>query len=104
MRRGTWVDPDAGKITLARFAGDWLAMQTFEPSTREAVELRLRRYVLPVLGGRTLGQLASRPSLVQAWLRGLDVSPAYARVIFTTVSGALTAAGWPFVQRTRTVR
>jgi integrase len=92
VRRGTWIDPGAGKITLASFAGDWLAMQTFEPSTREAVEMRLRKHVYPVLGHHALGHLASRPSLVQAWLRGLDVSPAYARVIFTTLSTVLNAA------------
>jgi hypothetical protein len=40
VHRGTWLDPDAGKITLRAFASGWLAQQTFEASTREAIETR----------------------------------------------------------------
>jgi hypothetical protein len=66
VRRGNWLDPDAGKITLRAFAADWLAMQAFGATTREAVEQRLRVHVLPALGDRTLGELAARPGIVQA--------------------------------------
>jgi integrase len=89
---GTWIDPDAGKITLRKFADDWLAMQTFDPSTRETTGSRLRRHVYPVLGDYPLGQLASRPSLVQAWLRGLSGSESSAKLIFTTLATVLNAA------------
>lgn len=40
--RGAYVDPDAGKVTFADFAGRWLDAQTFSESSREATELRLR--------------------------------------------------------------
>jgi integrase len=49
--------------------------------------------VLPLLGDRTLGELASHPSLVQGWLRGLGgLSDGYARLLLTTLSGVLSAA------------
>lgn len=37
-----YVDPAAGRVTFASFAQAWLASQTFDPSTREAVASRLR--------------------------------------------------------------
>jgi integrase len=92
VARGIWTDPDAGKITLRQFAGEWLAVQTFSPSTREVTEIRLRKHILPVLGDYTLAQLASRPSLVQGWVSGLDVAPRYAEVIFTLLSTLFNAA------------
>jgi hypothetical protein len=48
--------------------------------------------ILPVLGDYPLGQLASRPSLVQGWLRGPSGSAGNARLIFTTLSTVLNAA------------
>ena len=89
--RGTYLDPDAGRITFKVFADSWLTAQTFGRSTREAVALRLRLHVHPVLGGQQLGQI--RPSVVQAWLGGLDaLAPSYRRVIYTNVSTIFNAA------------
>src|SRR6266536_2131158 len=92
--RGTYIDPRAGKIRLRTYAENWLANQTFDASTREAVELRLRLHVLPSLGDRELRALALRPSLVQAWTRGLQrsLAPNYIRVIFANLSAVLQAA------------
>jgi len=92
VHRGQWLDPDAGRVTLRAYAEGWLAIQSHEASTREAVGMRLRKHVYPKLGGYTLAQLAASPSLIQAWVSGLGVSEAYARVIFTTLSAVLSAA------------
>ena len=43
----TYVDPAAGRVTFESLAQAWLASQTFDPSTREAVASRLRVHVLP---------------------------------------------------------
>ncbi len=92
MVRGAYVDPAAGKITFAAFADRWLAAQTFDESTREATEIRLRLHATPVLGRRELRDI--RPSVIQAWLRGLQeqVAPRYLRTIFMNVSAVLGAA------------
>src|SRR6266540_6714081 len=94
LARGTYVDPDAGKITLRSYAEDWLRVQTFEDSTRESVTLRLRLHVLPQLGEYELRVLAQRPSLVQAWARGLQqtMAASYVRVVFANLSGIFRAA------------
>lgn len=89
--RGAYIDPDAGRISFRKYAWDWLSAQTFEQSTREATELRLRLHILPVLGDKQLAQL--KPSTIQAWLRSLDAkSPTYQRLILGTVSTILSAA------------
>lgn len=90
--RGVFVDPNAGRITLREYGDAWLAMQTFDASTREAVESRLRVHVYPVLGGRALH--AIKPSTVQAWVKGLErqLAPRYVRVIVANVSAILSAA------------
>lgn len=90
--RGTYIDPAAGKTTLAEFAGDWLARQTVEPTTREAMESRLRNHIIPALGDYELR--AIRPSIVQAWVKALadTLAPRTVQVILTNLSSILGAA------------
>jgi integrase len=92
LARGTYTDPSAGKMTVGAYAESWLAAQTFDPSTYEATELRLRLHILPELGSRELRAL--RPSVVQAWTRSLQkrLAPNYVRVVFANLSAILSAA------------
>ena len=90
-QRGQWIDPAAGKVTFEAYARDWLAMQTFERSTRDAVEQRLRRHVFQVLGRSQLRNV--RPSTVQSWLRSIDhLAPRTRKLIFGHVSTVFNAA------------
>jgi integrase len=90
--RGAFVDPNAGKVTFGDFAERWLEAQTFTESTREATEYRLRLHAIEHFGKRELRSL--KPSVIQAWLRGLQrsLAPTYVRAIFTNVSTVLNAA------------
>ncbi|MCA1671119.1 MAG: site-specific integrase [Actinobacteria bacterium] len=90
--RGSYVDPTAGRINFREFAERWLEAQTFGETTREATELRLRLHAIPVLGERELRDV--RPSVIQAWLRGLQerLAPTYVRAVLTNVSSVLAAA------------
>ena len=90
--RGAYVDPDAGKVTFATFAEQWLEAQTFSEGTYEATELRLRIHAVPVLGRHELR--AIKPSIIQAWLRGLqsELAPSYVRVVLVNVSAVFNAA------------
>lgn len=90
VRRGTYLDPDAGRETFRAHAETWLEMQTFNASTRETVAHRLAKHVYPVLGDKELGRI--KPSTVKAWLAGLAVAPSYARVLHANVSSILAAA------------
>lgn len=103
--RGTYVDPAAGSITLRKYAMEiWLPAQTFGPSTRERVESRLRLHILPDigdakgLGSYRLAQLAHSPSVIQAWIRGLQtkadrpLSASHIKLVLGTLSTILSAA------------
>ena len=103
--RGVFIDPDAGKITLRKYALDtWFPAQTFGASTRERVESRLRLHILPDIGGSKglgsyrLSELARSPSVIQAWLRGLQAKPdkplsaSHIRLVHGTLSTILAAA------------
>ncbi|MEW6153557.1 MAG: hypothetical protein AB1673_06160 [Actinomycetota bacterium] len=77
MLRGAYVDPAAGRVTFAESAERWLAAQTFDESSREATELRLRLHASRHFGHRELRSI--KPSVIQAWLRKLqqDLAPSY---------------------------
>jgi integrase len=95
VQDGTWQDPSLGKLTLRRYAEQtYLPALTTEASSQETLTLRLRLHILPVLGDKTLGQLAAEPSIIKAWMAGLQsgVAPGYVRTIFTSLSGVLQAA------------
>jgi hypothetical protein len=79
-------------LTLEKFAHKWLQSQTFDESTREAVESRLRVHILPELGNIELRHL--RPSTIQSWLRGRqeECAPSYVRVLLANLSSVLGAA------------
>lgn len=88
--RGTYIDLDAGRVTFAEYAAGWLAGRTFDPSTYEATELRLRIHVLPILGSLQLRQI--KPSTVQRLIASMDLSDTYKRVILSNVSAIFGAA------------
>lgn len=92
---GTYRDPDAGRITLRKYAKEtWLPAQGFDTVTREAVESRLGNHVLPEnkLGLRLLSELEARPSLIQAWVTGLNLAPSTAAKVFSHLSSIMIAA------------
>jgi hypothetical protein len=71
LNRGNVIDPRAGQITLAEYAGQWQAAQMYRPSTAEVTASRLRRHVLPTFGHRPIGSL--RPSEIRAWVKSAAV-------------------------------
>src|ERR1700683_4719252 len=51
LLRGTYIDPDAGRITLRRYAEEaWFPSQTCDAPSLEKIEARLRVHILPALG------------------------------------------------------
>src|SRR5215210_3394243 len=79
--RGTWVDPEAGKVVFAAYAEGWLAGKPrLSPRTREIYAAQLRLHILPsvsadvpALGTILLGKIT--PELVRAWYEVLPVWP-----------------------------
>lgn len=91
--RGTYVDPAAGRLTLAEYSRDWLDGHHGAPATRYAVNIHVTRHILPYLGDVPLSQI--RPTLVKQWIKALGTegfSPATIRVIFGTLRAMLYGA------------
>jgi integrase len=89
---GTYVDPQAGRVTFRDFAVEWLAMQPLRPTTVLKYEQFLRLNINPQLGDRTLA--AIRPSHIQAMVARLSehLSPAVVRSNIVLTSSILKAA------------
>lgn len=66
VERGTWVNPEAGRITLTEYAWRWLEERPgLRPRTRELYESELRLHILPALGHVELMNLTT--SRVRTW-------------------------------------
>lgn len=66
LRRGSWLDPSAGDITVEEFTLTfWLPAQAIESRTRYEYLGIINRYLLPELGSRPIKSI--RPSEAGAW-------------------------------------
>ncbi|ARZ67226.1 integrase [Streptomyces albireticuli] len=93
LARGQYVDPAAGKVSFKQYATTWLASQTTEESTIDAIDQRLRLHIFPHIGSRAMS--AFTPGHIRAWCRALQddgLAPSYQRVIFANVSAVFGAA------------
>ena len=71
VRRGAWIDPRAGKVTVGSYAIEWLERRPdLSVRTRELYEYLLNNHINPALGRVTLAGLA--PSKVRGWHAGLS--------------------------------
>jgi integrase len=92
LLRGTYLDPDAGRMTLRAYADGWVKGWHAESTRGEKVRSHLANHIIPGLGGHTLAQLAGRPSIIQQWLSALKMGPGAASQVFVTLSSVLSAA------------
>ncbi len=70
LRRGAWIDPRAGQITLHMYAEEWLERRPdLAVRTDELYRYLLTNHILPTLGQVTLAGLA--PSKIRGWHAGI---------------------------------
>lgn len=89
---GSYVNPAGGNTTFRDYAEDWRKSRTHDVWTSERIERELRLHVYPVIGHRPLRDLAKRPTLTQAWIKGLNMAPGTARQVVRDVSSVFLAA------------
>ncbi|GAA5010482.1 site-specific integrase [Kitasatospora paranensis] len=69
LKRGKWVDPDAGKVNFGEFADAWLKERGLADRTLERYEGVLRLYIKPAFGAGPVADLTS--ARVRSWRSGL---------------------------------
>jgi len=66
LRRGVWIDPRAGRMTLRVYAKEWLDQRNdLAFRTNELYTYLLESHIMPSLGNATLIGLA--PSKIRSW-------------------------------------
>lgn len=93
MALGDYVDPKAGKVTVAAFAKSWLADLDVDELSRQNMEMRFRKRVTPYLGKSEIGRV--KPSAIRTWdrlLREDGLSDRYRHTLFGNLSAMFTAA------------
>ena len=92
LRRGAWIDPRAGEVTLRVYAEEWLKRRPdLAVRTRELYRHVLDRHVLPELGHATLTGLA--PSKIRGWHAGIAQDhPATAAKAYRLLSSIMRTA------------
>lgn len=75
LDRGDYIDPSAGRVTLAEYAKQWRAGLTADPNTLVGVDSRLRRWVYgQPIADKTMSLLSRRPSTIQAWIKSMETA------------------------------
>lgn len=92
--RGTWLDPQAGRMTFAQWAEEWLRVSAVRWKTRTASkhELAMRAHWLPALGNETLESLT--PRVVQSAVSEVarSHSPSSVQTYYGTLRACLSDA------------
>lgn len=83
LQTGRYVDPAAGRVTLAEYAAQWRAGQLHRASTTALAERTLRLHVLPFLGDYQMSQV--RGSHLRTWVRDREpvMAPASLRLAYS---------------------
>lgn len=96
LDRGDYLDPKAGLVTLASYAQQWREGLTSDPGTLRQIDSRLSKWVFGrSISTHTMGLLAKRPSMVQAWVKEMEAAglkPSSIKLIVGTVSAIFNAA------------
>ncbi|MFF4183926.1 hypothetical protein ACFYZ9_12120 [Streptomyces sp. NPDC001691] len=70
MDSGRYIDPTASRIKFRQYAENWLFSQTAGITTRDSVDVQIRRHAIPYLGPRPLGPF--KPEHIRDWLSELE--------------------------------
>jgi integrase len=92
LRRGAWVDPRNGRMTLRAYAVEWLAQRNdLAFRTAELYSYLLEQHILPALGNTMLAALA--PSKIRSWHAGLSKAhPSTAAKAYRLLSAIMRTA------------
>lgn len=90
--RGLYVDPAAGRITLAQYAKTWQAAQVHRRTTEAAFDSHLRNHIVPLLGQRPMGAITR--SEIQGWVKSRSqvLAPSTTTLVYSVLRMIFRAA------------
>ncbi len=82
ISRGQYVDPRAGRVTVAEYAERWRVAQLHRDSTADLVERAIRLYVVPTLGHRAMADV--RAQHLRTWVKTVsaDLRPSTVHLVY----------------------
>lgn len=86
QRRGTWIDPAAGKITVAEWSVDWLDALDVARNTETQYRSLIKNHIDPRWGQISLSDITG--IAVAAWTKKLRVR--YAQATVSTITKILS--------------
>lgn len=94
IRRGDWLNPDAGRVSFREYASVWVDERpNLRPKTVQLYEYLLRRHLFPTFGKSSLGDI--KEAQVRRWRKDrLDagVSPATVAKAYRLLKTVLSTA------------
>jgi integrase len=92
ISRGQYIDPRAGKVTIAEYAAQWRTHQLHRDSTADMVERAFRLHILPVLGHLPIAD--ARASHIRAWVKATteNLSASTVHLVYSYVKSMFAAA------------
>lgn len=92
ISRGQYIDPQAGKITIAEYASQWRAQQLHRDSTTDIVERAFRLHILPMLGQLPMADV--RSSHIRAWVNATaeNLSSSSVHLVYSYIKSMFAAA------------
>lgn len=94
LQRGTWHDPQLGKVTFGEYVDEWLeSTRHLRPGTRANVESRLRRHIVPTFGAFPIATI--QPATVRGWVATMvddGLSPSSVKATYGTFARIMKTA------------
>jgi integrase len=69
--RGDWIDPRIGRTPFSEYAPVWMKSRLHKTGTIDTYEGHLQNHIVPIFG--KFGLAAIRPTMVQQWVKDLQV-------------------------------
>lgn len=82
VNRGQYIDPRAGRVTMADYWASWRAAMLHRASTADRMDRTFRLHIEPILGAVPIGQV--RPSHLKGWVkdRAGELAPSTLKVAY----------------------
>lgn len=92
ISRGQYIDPRAGKITVAEYGRQWRGMQLHRDSTADMVERAFRLHIAPSIGHHAIADL--RASHIRTWVKATteNLSASTVHLVYSYVKSMVNAA------------